>query len=201
MRNLVILNSLRWWRRQLSLREKGGLNSITTKFNKYIFYIFSLEDSANIVITWGKLKLKVTESRTSLYKEYNNQNDEYKTNKKEKKIEKMDDCIISEEGKQSKYNAMKNQKMCCELKSKNEKNVQNDTVADSNNVTKSSHVNNKNKINGGKCENEKNVDKTIRSNTLHMIDENYSAGEEVIEGWTNITINKSKKFCNNTGTG
>ena len=87
------------------------------------------------------------------------------------------------------------------MKSKNEKNVQNATVARSNKVTKSSYVNNKNKINSKKCENKKNVDKIIRSNTLHMIDENYSAGKEVIEGWTNIAINKSKKFCNNTGTG
>ena len=45
----------------------------------------------------------MTESRTSLNKEYNHRHDEYKTNKKEKKNGKIYHCIISEEGELYKY--------------------------------------------------------------------------------------------------
>ena len=135
-----------------------------TKFKQYIVYIFSSEDSTNIVITWGKLKLKLRESRTSLNKEYNYRHDENKTNRSS-----VNQSINSEKDELNKYtelsemsgkkngvvtdDAMQNKAMRSEIQSQTEKNVANASFTDSNNMTKSAYVNNINENNRRNCEN------------------------------------------------
>jgi hypothetical protein len=87
-------------------------------------------------------------------------------------------------------NEMKEKAIHNEIESKNKETVEIASITDSNNIT-NTYVNDKNENKIKRFKNAKNVAKTIISNPLHIIDENYCTGEEVSEGWTNITINKS----------
>jgi len=140
----------------------------------------SLEDSANLVITWGKLKLTLAEPRTSP----NKRQDENKT-KKNEMSGSMNEVVTDD--------AVKNKEIHSHILPKNNEHDQNVSITGSNNMTKSTYVQNNNRINRKKCDNRKNVDKNIGSSPLHIIEENYCTGEEESgEGWTNIPIIKTK---------